>query len=100
MNFTDQHELFEKGQIGDWCFVNDFQDIWLCYPTPSGVPGEVLRDIIHLYIHKANESFTRTPNWVWDGNIEAPTITPSIRVNAGRSSEWHGFLTAGKVVTV
>ena len=34
--------------------------------------------------------------WGWDGNLEAPTITPSINCVGGCG--WHGFITAGKVV--
>lgn len=33
------------------------------------------------------------PKWKWDGNEEAPTITPSIRRIDG--CKWHGWLTAG-----
>ena len=36
--------------------------------------------------------------WGWDGNLENPTITPSINCVGGCG--WHGFITAGKVVTV
>jgi len=33
------------------------------------------------------------PNgWDWDGNLEQPTILPSILINHGH---WHGYLTGG-----
>ena len=32
--------------------------------------------------------------WQWDGDREAPTLTPSVRV-VGECG-WHGFLTAGE----
>jgi hypothetical protein len=35
----------------------------------------------------------RTPSWRFDGNVEAPTLTPSINCTGGCG--WHGFLTAG-----
>jgi hypothetical protein len=36
--------------------------------------------------------------WDWDGNEEAPTLTPSINCNGGPSScGWHGFIQQGKV---
>jgi len=35
-----------------------------------------------------------TVHWKWDGNIEAPTLTPSI-LNF-YSCQWHGYLTAGE----
>ena len=39
--------------------------------------------------------------WAWDGNIERPTITPSINCIAEKDGKptggcgWHGFITAG-----
>lgn len=36
---------------------------------------------------------TKTPVWDWDGNLDSPTITPSIRI-LDRCC-WHGYLTAG-----
>lgn len=34
--------------------------------------------------------------WCWDGNIERPTLTPSIRITIGKKKEaWHGFLKNG-----
>ena len=37
--------------------------------------------------------------WGWDGNLEAPTIHPSIATDAG-DAKWHGWLLAGKLVEV
>lgn len=33
-------------------------------------------------------------SWQWDGNREAPTITPS--VNCEKICGWHGFIEAGQ----
>lgn len=35
--------------------------------------------------------------WLWDGNIEKPTLTPSILKTFG--CRWHGFLTDGEFVS-
>jgi len=35
--------------------------------------------------------------WKWDGNREAPTVTPSILHNKGVCG-WHGYLTAGMFI--
>lgn len=35
------------------------------------------------------------PVWDWDGNEDRPTVTPSVWVH-GR---WHGFITAGRMVS-
>jgi hypothetical protein len=96
MRILDQHVLFDTGMIGDWCFVNNFHDLWLCYPMQSSYPNEPpIRDIIHLYIHKAGEPVTRTPSWLWDGSLDTPTLTPSIGVAMGTPRQFHGYLTAG-----
>lgn len=33
--------------------------------------------------------------WNWDGNREAPTLTPSV-LQSGLPCQWHGYLTAGE----
>jgi hypothetical protein len=42
-----------------------------------------------------------TPNgWTWDGNEDAPTLTPSIlcrRHVAGSECGWHGYMTKGEL---
>lgn len=37
----------------------------------------------------------RSPSWTWDGNLEAPTLTPSILTGRGSDRVCHSFLTAG-----
>ena len=36
------------------------------------------------------------PQWDWDGNAEAPTLSPSI--NCERHCGWHGYIRAGRCV--
>jgi hypothetical protein len=99
MLFEAEDSFFKEAKIGDWHFRNDDRDLWLAFPAQSlyGEFGEPpYRDIVHLYIHKQGEADSRTPSWLWDGNRELPTISPSINV-IGR---WHGFLEAGKIKTV
>lgn len=79
-------DLSSNGQLGDWCFYNDDKDMFLRYPD-----GSERGDIVHLYINHPE----KTPSWQWDGNREAPTLSPSINV-IGR---WHGWLRAGKLET-
>ena len=94
------------GGLGDWCFVeNKGQTVmFLRHPIsdeewskwhdfPKGDAPELNRgDIVSLPVSAGK----LTPVWGWDGNREAPTLSPSINV-IGR---WHGFLRAGKLVTV
>lgn len=34
------------------------------------------------------------PSWDWDGDVNEPTLTPSVRQTVG--CKWHGFLVAGE----
>lgn len=34
--------------------------------------------------------------WAWDGNHDAPTVSPSILI---KPDHWHGYLTAGEFVS-
>lgn len=40
-----------------------------------------------------------SPSWEWDGNIEAPTLKPSVHhrylIRGEWKTHWHGYLTAG-----
>lgn len=36
------------------------------------------------------------PGWSWDGNVDKPTLSPSIH----RLGSWHGFLKAGRFESV
>jgi hypothetical protein len=37
-----------------------------------------------------------TGAWAWDGNMEKPTLTPSVFHHS--TPDWHGFITAGVMV--
>jgi len=36
--------------------------------------------------------------WRWDGNMQQPTLTPSV-LQSGLPCKWHGYLTAGQWVS-
>lgn len=38
------------------------------------------------------------PTWEWDGNEQAPTLSPSINCNGNGGCGWHGHMKAGKLV--
>lgn len=42
------------------------------------------------------------PSWQWDGNEAKPTLHPSVWYlkNSGRADEWHGWIRAGRMVSV
>ena len=85
----DLHDLLENGQLGDWCFSHDEVNLWFRYPDPN---GEERGEPVRINIRPTEKE---PQCWQWDGNREAPTLTPSINV-IGR---WHGWLRAGKLVT-
>src|ERR1700755_2440358 len=102
-------DLEKNGRLGDWCFTDGDKSIWLRYPDPNEVwknslPDEqkpileeypITGEIVHLYVTSAQTPNDQKPAWEWDGNKEAPTLSPSINV-IGR---WHGYLRNGKLET-
>ncbi len=40
-------------------------------------------------------STTKSPSWNWDGNLEKPTLSPSILTGRGSEKICHSFLEAG-----
>lgn len=50
-----------------------------------------------LHILPVNTEGKKSPSWDWDGNLEAPTLTPSILTRTGKDRErvCHSFLRAG-----
>ncbi|MEN6481297.1 MAG: DUF6527 family protein [Anaerolineaceae bacterium] len=101
-------DLETNGLVGDWSFLEnkDGMHIFLRHPRKEQeIFGDEARgEIVHLPI-RIGESIASPAIWGWNGNKEAPTITPSILIfsgdgNGGRREQWHGFLTDGKLVTV
>lgn len=90
-------DLFTRGQIGDWAFDDDEAHILLMLPGREF--GDAREGSFAALPIKPDD---RRPSWAWDGNREAPTLTPSIlhHWDAGPegAGEWHGYLTAGRLV--
>jgi hypothetical protein len=87
-------ELDQIGEKGDWCFLNGEEFIAIRFGEDA-FTGTV---IIPIAINVMPGSL----HWKWDGNKEAPTLSPSILVhgNPGWSKGWHGFLEKGILRTV
>lgn len=83
------HDLNENGEVGDWCFEDNRGRLYMFLAYPNGYYPESW-EVVSLPL-----SGDQHPVWQWDGNREAPTLTPSINV-VGR---WHGFLRNGKLET-
>lgn len=76
-------ESGEMKKVGDFTFSDDFGTIYLWLPGFFGPDA--------ISIQNGPPGGDRV--WGWDGNIENPTLTPSIHV----PGYWHGFLRAGKL---
>jgi hypothetical protein len=73
---------------GEWQFANDYTAIWVRVPHTENHVG-----LVRLPIVLGDPGTEKA--WGWDGNKEAPTLTPSINV----IGIWHGWLQAGKLIT-
>jgi len=93
MRLKTVHDVLQSNNPGDWAFHTDDKYIIVSYPVKSSYPGEPDGvDVVNLPIKPE-------PNgWTWDGNKDAPTLTPSILVKS--NGTWHGYLTAGKLITL
>lgn len=83
-----------------------------CHPQDIS-PGEIGRFSFHcprgkdrcgdIIIGNGVKPAVGAPTWRWDGNADAPTLTPSINCRTKTSTGeeaagcgWHGWLTAGE----
>ena len=80
-------KIFEL-KPGEWQFVDGYTAIWVHAPNTDAMMG-----LVRLPISPAGSAVP--PVWQWDGNKEAPTLSPSIDV----IGVWHGWLRAGKLET-
>lgn len=81
-------DLKTNGQKGDWAFIENDTRIAIRYGE-NALSGMTIIPI-------------SDKGWQWNGNKDAPTLTPSILVKPYPkwTEGWHGFLTDGKLVTI
>ncbi len=101
MNAKGRHilsgkEFFDSGKAGDWTFAADDTGTLthIIVRIPNGTP-EGDEGALPL---RAEKDWRGKDSgwWQWDGNIEAPTLTPSILHHKG---EWHGYMTRGELIS-
>jgi hypothetical protein len=97
--YTTLENLEEYGHVGDWCFVETQERLYmfLRYPVKDSRLGDLPveeqhGDIVNLPLSGDNSK----PVWGWNGDRQYPTLSPSINV-IGR---WHGYLRNGKLETL
>lgn len=72
-------DRYQKLAEGEFYFTEDFTML-VCFVPRVGIADIPLN----------------TPDgWQWDGNIEKPTLTPSLNSKLSDEKRWHGHLTAG-----
>lgn len=80
-------DLDANGQAGDWVFFNNDTIVMIQW-------GPTSDDLASCYLNGGGH-----PSWDWNGNREAPTLSPSISVKGGPdgAERWHGYLEEGKL---
>lgn len=86
---NDLNDFDSSMQVGDWCFTSD--DLYIIIRLHDGEDGVAAIRIQH------DDEIPNGIFWQWDGNREAPTLSPSIWHHS--KPEWHGWMRAGKLET-
>jgi len=96
MLLKDHDDFDANAQVGDWAFLND--DTYIAIRLHEGEWGMCILPIV-----KQGETHPKQKPWTWDGNKEAPTLSPSILHwgnGKDKPASWHGYLRAGKLEVV
>lgn len=97
----DWDDLNTNGRLGDWCFFEGNEnDTYIAFRYPHPDVTNSLPEILETYrgeiSHIPVTTGEKQPKyWLWDGNREAPTISPSINI----IGMWHGYIRNGKLET-
>lgn len=95
-HIENENEFLTSGEVGDWSFRLSESEtpvmhilIWLpCGPDDKSVAV--------LPVHEHPDA-SIPGAWYWNGNIESPTVEPSIFHHA--EDEWHGWMTEGQLIS-
>ena len=82
----DFEDLYENGKKGDWAFNSSDTYLAIMYGEEA-YTGTV---IIPISEHPSPR------DWKWNGNVDAPTVSPSILVHGNEITVgWHGYMRGG-----
>jgi len=70
------------------CSPREATHLHICLPGPLG------NHILPVMIGGRREG---TPNWTWNGDVERPTLRPSILSTAGEGTRTHVWVSNGMV---
>jgi len=104
-SWNDEDEEYRPPTLeaGD-CYFGSYQGVdekdlrclWLTLPTADGGVSTACIDIVPP---GGNPPLKEHPRWNWNGSIERPSLTPSIRhANIESGRYWHGHLVDGVLV--
>lgn len=85
---VDTHQVLDAEQPGLYTFTESGGIKRIFCKCPCGCGGHM-----HLPIYKAGEVKPAVSAWEWDGNVDSPTLNPSIRDLSG--CKFHGHLRGG-----
>jgi len=95
VRLPDNTKLYTEGfkaKPGDFAWQTNSDDgvRWLRFITPGEHYGRIP-------VHRSGEPppAVHVPYWAWDGNEDRPTLSPSVHCIGA----WHGFFTAGRMVS-
>lgn len=73
-----------------------YRVIWILMPY-SMHPKVLSWHCLRVYLQ--HEPRPPRPSWLWDGNLHVPTLSPSIKCGPKEQEYWHGYLTAGVLIS-
>ena len=89
----EPHTLTDHGSQEIACSSRHWLLAWAPHVIEDGVTKGTW---INLALYQTHRCPGHWPSWKWDGNIDRPTLTPSI--GSPRMAEgigWHGYLVGG-----
>lgn len=93
---ADLSSLTEDGSVGDWTFERNADGVidMIFVRWPDGTE----RGCLYGLPIGLGPTSDNPVAWGWDGNADAPTLTPSIhRLPAWKVMGWHGWMREGKL---
>ena len=80
-------DAVHAGPPGSFCIETDSNgQRMMIFKYPDG-------DVGGIFLRPMLPSNPPHPSWEWDGNGDAPTLTPSVH----RPGRWHGWFRAGRM---
>ena len=83
---------FHFGMMRDGDGLHRCLWIHMPYDAPDG-----MHTVHCLRVYREGEPKPAKTAWLWDGNVAAPTLSPSIVCGPPGEEDWHGYLRAGRL---